>query len=90
MAATTTTTTPTSAPAIAPAGDPLTGDLSEPGVGRRDNAGVKVTGGGVLPGFGSMVGTRSPVLLLTGTVEGIKVCIVVVNSLQKQIGCFNH
>ena len=67
MAATTTTITPTSAPAIAPAG---TGDPSEPRVGKRDNAGVEVTGGGVLPGFGSMVGTRSPVLLLTGIVEG--------------------
>ena len=64
----TTTTTTTSAPAIAPAGDPLTGDLSEPGVGRRDNAGVEVTGGGVLPGLESMVGTRSPLLLLTGIV----------------------
>ena len=68
MAATTTTITPTSAPVIAPAGDSLTGDLSEPGVGRKDNAGVEVTGGGVLHGLGSMVDARSPVLLLTGIV----------------------
>ena len=56
------------APAIVPVGDSLAGDLSEPGVGRRDNAGVEVTGGGVLPGLGSMVDTRSPVLLPIGTV----------------------
>ena len=61
------------APAIVPAGDSLAGDLSEPGIGRRDNAGVEVTGGGVLPGLGSVVDTRSPVLLLTGTVEGINI-----------------
>ena len=66
MAATTTTITPTSAPAIAPAGDSFTGDLSEPGVGRRDNAEVEVTGGEVPPGLGSVVGTRSSLLLLTG------------------------
>lgn len=61
-----TTIMPTSAPAIGPADD--TGDLSEPGVGERDNAGVLVTGSGVLFGLVSMVGTRGPVLLLTGTV----------------------
>ena len=65
MAATTTTITPTSAPAIAPAGDSFTGDLSEPGVGRRDNADVEVTGGGLPPGLGSGVGTRRSLLLLT-------------------------
>ena len=67
MAATTTTITTTSTPAIAPAGDSLTGDLSEPGVGRRDNAGVEVTGGGVL-GLGGEVDTEGPVLLPIGTV----------------------
>ena len=63
-----TTIMPTSAPAIGPADD--TGDLSEPGVDGRDkfNAGVLVTGSGVLLGLASMVGTRGPVLLLTGTV----------------------
>ena len=61
-----TTIMPTSAPAIGPAGD--TGDLSEPGDGGRDNAGVLVTGSGVLLGLVSMVSTRGPVLLLTGTV----------------------
>ena len=66
MAATTTTITPASAPAIAPAGDSFTRDLSEPGVGRRDNAEVEVTEGGVPPGLGSVVGTRSSLLLLTG------------------------
>ena len=65
MAATTTAITPTSAPAIVPAGDSL---MSEPGFGRKDNTGVEVTGSGVLPGFGGVVDTRSPVLLLTGTV----------------------
>ena len=61
-----TTIMPTSAPAIGPAGD--TGDLSEPGDGGRDNAGVLVTGSGVLLGLVSMVGTWGPVLLLSGTV----------------------
>ena len=75
MAATTTTITPTSAPAIAPTGDPsLTGDPSKPGVGRRDNTGVEVTGGGVLGGFGGVVDTRSPVLLLTGIVVPEEIC----------------
>ena len=73
MAATTTTTTPTSAPAIAPTGDPLKGDLSEPGVGRRDNAGVEVTGGGVL-GLGGKVDTEGPVLLPIGTVAPEEIC----------------
>ena len=59
-----TTIMPTSTPAIGPAGD--TGDLYEPGDGGRDNAGVVVTGSGVLLGLVSMVGTRGPVLLLTG------------------------
>ena len=58
MTATTTTITPTSAPAIGPAGDSFTADLSEPGVGRRDTADVEVTGGGVPPGLGSVVGMR--------------------------------
>ena len=61
-----TTIMPTSTPAIGPAGD--AGDLSEPGVGGRDNAGVLVTGSGVLLGLVSMVGRWDPVLLLTGTV----------------------
>ena len=61
-----TTIMPTSVPAIGPAGD--TGDLYEPGDGGRDNTGVLVTGSGVLLGLVSMVGTRGPVLLLTGTV----------------------
>ena len=73
MAATTTTITPTSAPAIAPAGDSLTGDLSEPGVGRRDNTGVEVTGGGVL-GLGGEVDTGGPVLLPIGTVAPEEIC----------------
>ena len=80
MAATTTTITPTSAPAIAAVGDSFTGDLSEPGVGRRDSAEVEVTGSGVPPGLGSVVGTRSSLLLLTGiAVPETKMCTKVVS-----------
>ena len=70
MAATTTTITPTSAPAIAPAGDSL---MSEPRVGRKDNAGVEVTVGGVL-GLGGEIDTEGPVLLPIGTVAPEEIC----------------
>ena len=59
--AATTTITPTSAPATAPTGDPLTGDVSELGVG-------SVITGGRVSGLGSMVGARSPVVLPLGIV----------------------
>ena len=82
MAATTTTITPTSAPAIAPAGDSFTGDLSEPG--------VEVTGGGVPPGLGSVVGTRSSLLLLTGiAVTKTKIYTEVVSVRDKGRGTGN-
>ena len=90
MAATTTTITPTSAPAIAPAGDSFIGDLSEPGVGRRDSTDIEVTGGGVLPGLGSVVGTRRSLLLLTGiAVPETKICIEVVSVRNKGRGTGN-
>ena len=90
MATTTTTITPTSAPAIAPAGDSFTGDLSEPGVGRRDSAEVEVTEGGVSPGLGSGVGTRCSLLLLTGNaVPETKICTEVVSMRDKGIGTGN-
>ena len=80
MAATTTTITPTSVPA----GDSFTGDLPEPGVGRRDSAEVEVTGGGVPPELGSVVGTRSSLLLLTGiAVPETKICTEVVSVRDK-------
>ena len=44
MAAITITTTPTSAPAIAPTGDSLTGDLSELGVGSGTVAPEEICG----------------------------------------------
>ena len=75
MAATTTTITPTSAPAIAPAGDSFTG------------AEVEVTGGGVPPGLGSVVGTRSSLLLLTGiAVTETKIYTEVVSVRDKGTG----
>ena len=59
-------------------------------VGWRDSAEVEVTGGGVSPGLGSGVGTRSSLLLLTAvSVPETKIRTEVVSVRDKDRGTGN-